>query len=129
MIPVKNDFIKKWILANLIGLLFGVFVGPILFYLVIALRIALPAGRFLAIANVDFFDIAPIFIWFPIGASLGIAQQRLLLSWNIRPIPWVIATSLGFAHSEMSSFAWQRYQDTTNYDGSIQDFMEDEVWK
>jgi hypothetical protein len=40
-----------------------------------------------------------------------------------------IATKLGFAHSEMSSFAWQRFQKDTDYTGSIQDFMEDEVWK
>jgi gluconate kinase len=39
-----------------------------------------------------------------------------------------LATQLGFTHVEMSSFAWQRYQSRQDYEGSIQDFMEDVVW-
>lgn len=39
-----------------------------------------------------------------------------------------LASKLGFVHIEMSSFAWQRFQADPEYQGSIQDFMEEVVW-
>jgi len=93
---LKSEFLRKWIKANLIGLLIGVFVGPILFFLVIMPSDPSHFAHYSAF-HASLYDIlAEIFIWFPIGAGLGIAQQRLLREWNIRPYTWIIATSLGF---------------------------------
>ena len=40
-----------------------------------------------------------------------------------------IANKLGYVHAEMSTYAFKRYADRpSSYDGSIQDFLEDEVW-
>lgn len=41
----------------------------------------------------------------------------------------ILAREIGFVHLEMSTFAWQRYEDASDYTGSIQDYMEDVVWR
>lgn len=43
-----------------------------------------------------------------------------------------IANKYGYVHAEMSSFAWNRfnsYNTENNFMGTLQEFMEDEVWK
>lgn len=94
----RNEFIRKWIKANLIGMLVGVLVGPILFYLVIRPQIEyLNHANFSHPFNASLFDIlSEFFVWAPIGVSLGVVQQNLLRAWKIKPLSWIIATSLGF---------------------------------
>jgi hypothetical protein len=40
-----------------------------------------------------------------------------------------ISNTYGYVHAEMSSFAWKRYNANADYTGTIQEFMESEVWK
>ena len=40
-----------------------------------------------------------------------------------------LSSILGYTHVEMSSFAWDRYNRENNYNKSIQEFMDDVVWK
>jgi hypothetical protein len=95
---MKNEFVRKWMRANLMGLLVGVVLGPILYHLIIY-----PQFWYLGSSFSDHpfhasnFDIISEFlVWTPIGASLGVAQQRLLREWKIKPLSWIIATSVGF---------------------------------
>lgn len=39
-----------------------------------------------------------------------------------------LAREHGYVHAEMSSYAWQRYNNSDGFKGSILDFMESEVW-
>lgn len=87
---VKIKFLAGWTGINLAGWFVGVFSGLCLgeFYLAPIFSLSFDSP----IADV----VAPLFVWLPHGAWVGIMQLVIMKRWKIQPVAWVIATSLGW---------------------------------
>lgn len=83
----RNPFIKQWILFNFFGWLLGLIIGPLFYVLFIH-----PALRFNgSLARI----LAPIFLSFPLGISIGAMQNLVIQRWNLPLLSWIRISILG----------------------------------
>ena len=86
MILLRNPLIKQWVLFNYLGWLLGIIIGPILYTLVI----------FPAVWLNDSLDkiLAPLFLSFPLGISVGVMQNFVIKQWKLPIFSWILISTL-----------------------------------
>ncbi|HET9909199.1 MAG TPA: hypothetical protein VFQ23_21295 [Anaerolineales bacterium] len=87
---LEHPFIREWVKANLIGWLLGILFGMFLFHLIITPLV----WSFFDVDYDVYSKLEPIFLSFPLGAGVGIFQQRNLERWKIQLSSWALLTTL-----------------------------------
>ncbi|MEW6239659.1 MAG: hypothetical protein AB1564_02485 [Chloroflexota bacterium] len=114
----RNPLIKQWILFNFFGWLLGLMIGP-LFYLVFIHPALWFNGSLAKI-------LAPIFLSFPLGISIGAMQNLVIQRWNLPILSWIRISILGSVTAAIIAI-WLFSRDTFGADISTTFFIDIEA--
>jgi hypothetical protein len=111
----RNPLIKQWILFNFFGWLLGLIIGPIFYSVFIHPAVWLNG-------SLDKI-LAPIFLSFPVGVSIGAMQNLVIQRWNLPILSWIRISILGSVSAAIIAI-WLFSRGTFGIDISTMFFMD-----